>query len=266
MTPELQREWPESKRRLYKPEMVGGCRKSILDPWDPRPDPQHNFVCVMPRDDIYKKVVVTVIDWGRFGVKGDLQVEVGANMHKDTGGVLEITGIGPGRVQNGIQCKPLCQVGDIVYINLFFVGHRHMVGRKIHYMFDMDNILAKLDVENRVATPVGAAIITKANDERMERAMLGGLVGTHGKQIVLHGSTKETGMNAENGRDPQKITYEEVVAVGPGKMDGDILVKPTCKVGDLVSFSKDSMATTMTLKGQKYTLVPWSHVEAIIPD
>lgn len=247
-------------------EIVGGCRKSLLEPGEKRPVALHNHVFVVPRDDVYKKVVVTPIEWARFGVKGELEVEVNTNMHKDTAGVLEVTSVGPGRVQNGIQSQPLVKVGDLVYINLFFVGHRHMVARRTHYAFDMDNILATLDVENRVATPVGASIITKANDDRMERAMIGGLVGTHGKQIVLHGSTKEVGMNSENGRDPQKITYEEVVAVGPGKMDGDILVKPTCKVGDLVSFSKDSMATTMTVKGQKYTLVPWSHVQAIIPD
>lgn len=259
------RQWNEVERRLFKPEMVAGLRVSALDPWESRPDCQHNFCSVVPRDDIFKKVILSVVDWGRFGVEGGLEVAVNDNMTRDTGGILEVTGVGPGRVVNGQQARPLVQVGDIVYANLFFVGHRHMLGRRAHYMFDSDRILARLDVEARVAEPIGNTIITRRCEDRMTRAMLGDLVGTHGKKIVLPGSTTDEGVNAENGRDPQKVVYEEVVAVGPGKMDGDLLVKPTCQVGQLVSFSRDSMTTDITLKGQKYTLVPWNHVEAIIP-
>lgn len=257
--------WNEIDQKLYKPEMVGGCPKSALKPWDARPECLHNFVTVIPRDDVFKKVVRSEISLARLGLHDDFEVEVDNTMTKDTGGVLEITAVGPGRVQNGVQYRPLVEAGDIVYANLFFVGHRIMLGRRAHYLFDMDNMLAKLDVETRTATPIGCNILTKPNDERMQAAMIGGLVGNTGKQIVLPGRATSAGLNSEEGRDPQKIVYEEVVAVGPGKWDGTIFVEPTVKVGQLVAFSKDSAATTVTIKGNSYTMVPWGHVQGIIP-
>lgn len=229
---------------------------TLLKKGEPVPECQHAYMTVIPRDDVFRWI---------FPRSVDIATIAPSVTGKNSGLVVEVTSVGPGRAQNGVAREPLVRAGDVVFVNQFFVGHRTTVRRRHHYKFDAEQARARVNVEERTIEPIGCALVTRPAQKRMQAAIVGDLVGDTGLPIVMTDDITD-GVDGDDSLDAPRMVYEEVVAVGPGEWQGERWVEPAAKKGQLVEFEKNVRAvTTVTLRGESLTIVPWHCVEAIIP-
>jgi co-chaperonin GroES (HSP10) len=217
-------------------------------------EPIHHYASLRERTDIDERLHSRTI----FMSEASVSLR-GANTRAR---LFEVVECGPGRMTNGVREGIPCEPGQLVYVNTYNVAHRVLCERQALYWANMGAIMARLDktVEEIGAPgplsiePLGEFVLTKADEKKMRRIVLGD------SKLHLPGQ----GEIASDDANLTKLSYETVVKVGPGKPSGPGWETPGCEPGDVVLFTKTAIASEVTLAGQTYTLVPWSHVIARI--
>jgi co-chaperonin GroES (HSP10) len=226
--------------------------------------PTADGVLVRGRPDLHKRITsASILDPG---------VQLASK--PDTAVVLEVLAVGDGAVLDGKQRPIPHKVGDLVVANGFFRGPRMYVQRAAHYLFASEWIMGKINPHNLEVEPQEGHLMTRTADKRMRDVVAGKDIQTvDGKLVRIHLPVNDTdnnggdGFNEDDRRDPDKITYEEVVHAGTGPvLENGQRQTPRWRVGDLVAFSHAAVALRITIAGKSYTLLPWSHVRMALRD
>lgn len=216
-------------------------------------------VLIRPRPDVHKRLTsASVID-----------PTIDLSGSPDEAIILEVLSVGDGAVINGRHNPMPVKVGDVVATNGFFRGSRQYVERVAHYLFASEWLMMKIHPETLDWEPLPGYLVTKANDDRARVIMMGKAFKVKGgKKVQIHAPINDSennggdGFNEDDRRDPDKIRYEEVVKTGEGPLLADgTPQKARWRVGDMVSFSPGAVATSITIQGRSYTMMPWGHVK-----
>lgn len=229
-----------------------GAVPSILPPGTRRPRMRSNEVSVIERTDIWSKfrdpLVIRVKGFSTEGVKDML----GTDMAKDNVAIVEVTSAGPG-IQVLETFKPnFLKEGDIALINGMMVGRCITVHGHQHWGIPNDKVFAVLDsFDDKFPRPSPGHIFTKPNLAWMQYEY----TGSYDLPI---GFDDEGTVAAGNGTDPQRVAYEEVVAVGENVVG--------IGVGDLVAYVKRYASDSFIYRGRGFNALGQAKVTGVIAD
>jgi co-chaperonin GroES (HSP10) len=166
----------------------------------------------------------------------------------------EVLMAGPGQTVLG-QHETMCVMpGDILVCNLHNISYRwQRRGQKV-YQLRNGIICALVDKETFDVRPVQDFIIVRRSEERALKHSSGGEIWlpttameTDDTRQLRRGQTGGSGIVAE---------YGEVVDMGPGCWRDGNWSAPLCKRGDLILYDASWGTLPITVKGEKFTLVP----------
>jgi len=177
--------------------------------------------------------------------------------------VLEVVTAGPGNVSRGTLNPCTIKEGDIVVANLFHRSHTPTVAGHNFSLFNWENIMAKIDIDevNKGISmaPLQAYLICQPNEERAHRFIMGkSMIMNPGIDMQVSGGDRfdERGKPKEQ----TKTVVEEVVQVGPGAVVDGMWQEPPNLVGDLVMYDTSVAPVRFMVQGAVYTLIHWRHV------
>jgi co-chaperonin GroES (HSP10) len=143
------------------------------------------------------------------------------------------------------------EVGDHVVLNLFNVGHRLMLAGRPTYSIHAHGIGGVIDPETVTVRPVQHYVLVKPNLERAKRVVTGGSLVLLADSVVQSDDLGSRGLHCE---------YGEVVAVGSGQWLQDGWTEAECEPGDLICFDASHSTIPLTLRGEKFALVPVGNI------
>lgn len=214
-----------------------------------RPIPLRGDVSFIPRPDIFQALSSRSV------------AIIAPEENQDDGVTVELTAVGAWRRDRDEELPLDIAVGDIVWTNARFAARRIKVDGVNHWMLHQSLVLGKvIDMSTPCPIAPGDNIITRPAPKWMQFALTGSReVQRDGLPLITiaDGLDGEEGVATDNDRDPSRATYEEVVAVGP-------LYDDVAQVGDLVAVTKQRTATNITVRGEKFTLVPPNNQSTVI--
>ena len=147
--------------------------------------------------------------------------------------------------------KGVFHEGDHIVLNLFNVGHRLMLAGRPTYSIHAFGIGGVIDPETITVRPVQHYVLVKPNLERAKRVVTGGSLVLLADSVVESDDLGSRGLHCE---------YGEVVDVGPGQWLEGGWTEAECEPGDLICFDASHSTIPLTLRGQKFALVPASNI------
>lgn len=225
--------------------------QSIL-PAGARPPQTFEAACsVVPRPDLFKRVT-----------SRSLYIATAPSLEADEGVLVEVTSVGPGRLSEGTLHESVVRVGDICWVNGAFAGRRVAKDGINHWTCGQERLLARQTKLTGMPIPLSDHLLTIPNNAWAQRSR----VATSTKIerdglptiVVADRVDGEEGYSSDDDpRDPARVCYEEVAAVGPDAPEG-------LRVGSLIAFSRGRASTDLTVCGKKYCLVPMSCFSCLI--
>ena len=205
--------------------------KSCLPKSARRPIARLGTVFVVPRPDLHEAIRRRIIHGGGSPIVGT-----------DNTVVAEVTGVGPGREVDGKFVPSEVKVGDIAFLPGFFAGRCHTIHGVQHWAIDCDRMIA---VQEKLSDPLprllSRQVATVENLPWAEHEYRG-----PESHLVVPFDDAGTFVAGNRSRDPVRLSYQEVIAVGPG-------VKGLRK-GDLVPVPKDRGSHELTIHGHTVTV------------
>lgn len=203
---------------------------SILKKGARRPIARMGTAMIVARPDLHEAIRRRVIHGGLV-----------PNVGTDNTVVVEVTSAGPGREVNGKFVKSELKQGDIAFMPGFFAGRCHTLHGVQHWAVDADRLFAVMEnLNDPMPRLLSRQVATAKNYDWAEYEFRG-----PGSALAVPFDDDGTFV-AGNGRDPQRLSYQEVIAVGPG-VEG-------VEVGDLVPVPKDRGSYEVTVHGHTFTV------------
>jgi co-chaperonin GroES (HSP10) len=187
----------------------------------------------------------------------------GSDASRDKPFIAEVTGVGPGIVDQAGNREKMCVgVGDVFVCTLHNISYKLTEGGVKTYVVRNGVVYAKIDQETFAMKPVQDIILVRTGESLSVKATpLNKL--TVEKRALLHMRGEgqvwlpTEAMSTDDVKSSAILAeYGEVVAVGPGRYRDGRWSEPPCRVGDLILYDASYSTLPVRIRGESFTLVP----------
>lgn len=220
----------------------------VVLPFDDIREPAEDLVMVR-KSRVWKRTMFR----DSTGLEVPVVVEVLAHQSRDKPFFGDVIQNGPGIEQHGVTNPMVARRGDVIVTNDNMISYRINEVGAVYYLIRNTAIMATLNPESFELAPANHYILVMEN----ERAALA--LSSRGA-IWVPTMDMETDDEATRHNVGLKGEYGEVLATGPGRWADGRLDKPTQNPGDMILYDCSHSTLSLTIKGQKFTLVPCTNV------
>jgi co-chaperonin GroES (HSP10) len=189
----------------------------------------------------------------RGNIIAPIQYQITGSGDRDKMFIGEVLDVGPGITVNGQHESMSVARGEVFLCTLHNISYRLPERGRNVYQIRNGVIYAVLDQETFEVKPVQDLILVKPNEQRALAHQSGGPIWLPTERM----STDDVRSSAI------VLEYGEVVAQGPGRWKDGNWLAPPCKVGDLILYDASYSTLPVTIKGERFTLVPSQQVAQI---